>query len=126
MLSRFGQCVVRRKAIDPGGNGCYLISTKLAAHRHGWFLLMGDELIEQALLHIPRTDCWTVGTAAQNGQFASQVEPFALYRAAVANQAVPVEDRQYLFFEDGVGGQIFVFHGRRKVCGDCHKQTEGP
>jgi hypothetical protein len=30
---RFGQRLMRRKAIDPGGNGCYLISTKLAARK---------------------------------------------------------------------------------------------
>ena len=60
---------------------------------------MGDELVEQTLLSIARTDDRAVGTAPQSGLSSAQVEASALHRAAVANQAVPVEERKYPILE---------------------------
>ena len=60
---------------------------------------MGDELVKQTLLGIARAEHRTVGAAAQNRLFASEIEPGTLYRAAVANEAVPVENGEYFFLK---------------------------
>ena len=130
MLSDFGQRLVWRKAIDPNCNGFYFISTQLAAHGHCGFLLMGDELVEQTLLSIARTDHRAVGTAPQSGQSSAQVEASPLHRVAVANKAVPVEERKYLILERSVDSlqlglvSTSALKGLGAVHGEVHKQRE--
>ena len=130
MLSGFGQHLVWRKAIDPRCNGCDFISTQLAAHGHCGFPLVGDELVEQTLLRIAGMNHRPVGTTPQCGLYRSQVEASTLHRAAVTNQAVSVEEREYLILEGCVDILQFglVSNSNLKGLGaghgEVHKQIE--
>ena len=91
---------------------------------------MGGELVEQTLLRIAGTNHRPVGTTPQCGLYRSQVEASTLHRAAVTNQAVSVEEREYLNLEGGVDklqlGLVShsYFKGLRSGQAEVHKQIE--
>jgi hypothetical protein len=78
---------------------------------------MGNELVKQTLLGIARAEHRTIGASAQNRLFASEIKARSLERAAVANEAVAVENGEYLFLKNCINSSDRWPHISRSLKG---------